>query len=395
MFDLATSDVGRSNRIHSEDEILVIQNAMRDAQQPLDLELVARCKVALAPHRKLPGDILRCIFAFHAQESIYLPFLIKRDMLRTAVVLTHVCSLWRCIALSSPELWNDISLRMNNLDCTFLPCALELLSRARDLPINLRLTVRFHRCHSGDHDFNFSNAVYQLTSNRNIQKLQLTIQSSSRLEISPGDVFAIGTFDHVRVLEVWLFEAHLYPIFSQGSLPNLEAFSCYTDSPKMNLKSSAGVPWSRLRRLHLLGYKQDMTTTLGLLSQCMLIEECSLGMTVSGSIVGPKVTLHNLRDLQFGFLLEQDLDVLDTFFSLLSFPNLQSLVVLEEFRTSSYTSQVMSPLARNLKFMAPQLHDLRFREPIDEGKASILQKHMPSLHISRWTSSRKNTYQPL
>lgn len=42
MFDLAKSDIGKSNRIYSEDEILVIQNVMRYAEQVLkERKLVA------------------------------------------------------------------------------------------------------------------------------------------------------------------------------------------------------------------------------------------------------------------------------------------------------------------------------------------------------------------
>jgi hypothetical protein len=94
--------------------------------------------------QKVPENILRCIFALHVQEEICFPF--KRCDLGSlvvpaAIVLTHV---WRRIALSSPELWNIISLDMDNIECSFLPCALELLSRARGLPMNVKLTAAFH-----------------------------------------------------------------------------------------------------------------------------------------------------------------------------------------------------------------------------------------------------------
>ena len=113
MFDsnLAASDVGRSNRIYSEDEIIAIQSVMQNAEQLLEerrrlYELVSRCKVALAPHRKLPEDVLRYIFALHVQEGMQVPLTrcSGQFVIPAAVVLTHVCCLWRRIALSSPEL---------------------------------------------------------------------------------------------------------------------------------------------------------------------------------------------------------------------------------------------------------------------------------------------------
>lgn len=158
MSDLATSNVGMSNRIYSEDEILAIQRAMRDSEQLLKehRRLIAQYKIAVAPHRILPRDVLRCIFALNARERIYLPFQKSngKPIVPAAVLLTHVCSLWHHIALSSPELWNNVqvSLDIYNHDCTgnFLPYALELLSRACDLPINFKLKMVFHHLNSPD-----------------------------------------------------------------------------------------------------------------------------------------------------------------------------------------------------------------------------------------------------
>ena len=392
MFDLATSDVGRSNRTYSDNEILAIQSVMRDAEQLLEEprrlhELIARCKVALAPHRKLPEDVLRCIFVLHVQDAIHIPF--KRSsygrelVIPAAVVLTHVCSPWRRIAISSPELWNNILLEMDNRDRSFLPCALELLERARDLPMQLNLSVRLYPRGLGDHGFNnLGETVNQLTSSRNLQKLRLYIDGSRLAEFSPRDMFSVGTFDHVRDLNLHLNHNSSLPVFSQSNFPNLETFFYHTTITAGDL-NLPGVPWSRLRRLDLSTYIQDVPTALGLLSQCTMIEECKLFVIISGSAVDPRVTLPNLRDLEFDFMQieEEDFDILDTFFGLLSFPILQSLIISEEDSILS-SSRVMSPLARNLKLMAPQLHKLCFNIPIDNGEADTLSEQMTSLHIA-------------
>ena len=388
LFDLDTSDVGRSNRAYSDDETLVIQSVLRDAEhllrEPRRLhELISQCKVALAPHRKLPEDVLRCIFALHVQGGMHIPF--KRSDIPAAVVLTHVCSLWRRIALSSPELWTNISLEMDNCNCSFLPCALELLSRTRDLPIHLELRVSFYY-HGSDHrDFDFSDAVYQLTSNRNLQKLRLYIDASSPLEFFPKffprDTFSVGTFNRVQDLDLHLYDNAAYPVLSQSSFPNVEAFSYQTTITGGDL-NLPGMPWNQLRQLDLSKYIQDVPTAVGLLSQCMLIEECKLFVVISGYSINPKVTLPNLRALEFVFMQieEEDFDILDAFFSLLSFPTLQSLVIFEE-DSITFSSRVASPLTRNLKLMAPQLHKVRFNIPIDNGEACTLLERMPSLQI--------------
>jgi hypothetical protein len=404
MSDLAASDVGRSNRIYSEDEILAIQSAMRDSEQLLEehCRLIARYKIALAPHRILPRDVLRCIFALNAQEAIYVPFqkYNGKPVLPAAVILTHVCSLWRHIALSSPELWNNVRvlLEIYNHDCgNFLPYALELLSRACDLPINLKLTMTF-RCHNlpGDRYFDFHDTVYQLISHRIIQKFRLELGMRGRPEISPQDMFSIGTFDCIRDLELTFFDDSLSLLsgFRESSFPNLEAFFYHTTCTSKTRKLPH-IPWSGLRRLDLSCSKGDVPTTLGLLPQCTMIEECALAVVISGSTIVPKVTLHNLRDLQLGFIhvLKKDSNILDTFFSLLSFPNLQSLTILRsELGRGRLTGSqilfglpslpVLSPLARNLKVMAPQLRVLCLRLPTD-GKTCSLFEHMPSLRITR------------
>ena len=386
MFDLATSDVGRSNRIYAEDEMQVIQSVMQDAEQLLEkrcrlYELVGRCKVALAPHRKLPADVLRCIFAMLVEEEdqgIHIPFKQSSEdlIIPAAVALTHVCSLWRRIALSSPELWNNISLEMDKHDRSFA-FALELLSRACDLPINLELRLPTYRHGSGDSHIDFVNAVYQLTSNRSVQKLRLHIDEYFFPVISPENMFIVGTFDGVRDLHLQFHDFSPCWIFDQCSFPNLEALAFLTSNIGGSVRLP-GVSSSQLRRLDLSTFVQDVQDILRLLSQCTLIEECKLLVVIFGSAMGPRVTLSNLRALEFVFLIEDSeaFVILDAFFNRLSLPNLRSLTVIED------DDIVMSPLARNLKLMAPQLHDLHSNMFVEEGEVRTLSEHMPSLHIA-------------
>lgn len=105
-------------------------------------------------------------------------------------------------------------------------------------------------------------------------------------------------------------------------------------------------------------------------------------MIISGPTVdGPKVTLHDLRCLEFGFIhvLEEDFGILNRFFSRLFFPNMQSLCTV--FKEVALSLRVKSPLARNLALMAPQLRHLHFDIPLDEDEARTLLERMPSLHV--------------
>jgi hypothetical protein len=197
-------------------------------------------------------------------------------------------------------------------------------------------------------------------------------------------MFIVGTFDGVRDLHLQFHDFSPCWIFDQCSFPNLEALAFLTSNIGGSVRLP-GVSSSQLRRLDLSTFVQDVQDILRLLSQCTLIEECKLLVVIFGSAMGPRVTLSNLRALEFEFLVEdsdsEEVVILNAFFHHLSLPTLRSLTVIEEDDIIS-SSRVMSPLARNLKLMAPQLHDLRFNMPIEEGEVHTLSEHMPSLHIA-------------
>ena len=166
--------------------------------------------------------------------------------------------------------------------------------------------------------------------------------------------------------------------------PNLEALAFRTS----NIGGSVylpGVPWSQLRRLDLSTFIQDVPAILRLLSQSTLVEECKLLVIIFGPVMDPQVTLSNLRALEFEFLVEdsdsEEVVIVDAFFHHLSLPTLRSLTVIEEDDIIS-SSRVMSPLARNLKLMAPRLHELHSNMFVEEGEVRTLSEHMPSLHIA-------------
>ncbi|KAH9477668.1 hypothetical protein JR316_0009894 [Psilocybe cubensis] len=67
-------------------------------------EIVKPYNTVLAPIRRLPTDILREIFS-HCLSSHRLPIISATE---APLLLTHICSSWRTIALSSPLLWSKI-----------------------------------------------------------------------------------------------------------------------------------------------------------------------------------------------------------------------------------------------------------------------------------------------
>ncbi|KAK7461827.1 hypothetical protein VKT23_008257 [Stygiomarasmius scandens] len=65
----------------------------------------------LSPVRLLPPEILSEIFGYHCQELMHLG-VAKPSM--PALTLSHTCSFWRQLALSTPSLWSSLHIDLGN-----------------------------------------------------------------------------------------------------------------------------------------------------------------------------------------------------------------------------------------------------------------------------------------
>ena len=88
---LDVSSIGRTNRPHSEEEQLYIRNVLLAAESLLQsgtvdgdlqrretVDVIGRCKIALAPHKRLPPDVLRSIFHFCGETRTRFPLAPER-----------------------------------------------------------------------------------------------------------------------------------------------------------------------------------------------------------------------------------------------------------------------------------------------------------------------------
>ena len=99
---------------------------------------VNRYNVALAPHKRLPLEVLRSIIVFAASEPTRLPV-----SNQGVYAMSHVRSAWRQLVLNTPELWSNISLDVGtrtdeNMD-NKIRIAREWLSRAQNHPISFTI----------------------------------------------------------------------------------------------------------------------------------------------------------------------------------------------------------------------------------------------------------------
>ena len=117
------SSIGRTNKLHSEEEELYIRNVLLAAESLLQSEivddglqrwetvdLIGRCKIALAP--QLLPDVLGSIFHSCGETRVQFPLGgIDQDL--RLLSITHVCSAWRQLALEMPALWSNIGVHLS------------------------------------------------------------------------------------------------------------------------------------------------------------------------------------------------------------------------------------------------------------------------------------------
>ena len=91
-----------------ENEIARMQSILNTlrSQRAQGMSCIKFYREALAPHRKLPNEVLGEIFVY-ATLIVTLP---PKEYWREAPWnISHVCAKWRDIALTTPALWDDIS----------------------------------------------------------------------------------------------------------------------------------------------------------------------------------------------------------------------------------------------------------------------------------------------
>ncbi|KIL56863.1 hypothetical protein M378DRAFT_1032702, partial [Amanita muscaria Koide BX008] len=67
---------------------------------------LSQLKKTLVIHRILPGETIGYIFSTLRAERVSIPH--KWHKTPSQIIVSHVCSKWRQIALATPALWNDV-----------------------------------------------------------------------------------------------------------------------------------------------------------------------------------------------------------------------------------------------------------------------------------------------
>ncbi|KAJ2918424.1 hypothetical protein MD484_g2014, partial [Candolleomyces efflorescens] len=266
----------------------------------------------LAPHKRLPAELLSQIFILAYPDATFIP--IQRGC--SPVILSHVCSRWRSIALETPELWADLVLRFAAYTLLEPPQAIDVAEewfrRGGDrIPKSLILIDQL-RWSTSKWDKRelllsvISRLVIPLAPT--LGRLQLVVP---RTLLRP--LFSSTVFPQLRTL--WLqfnpdegdspFTSHLN-VFNKASLPQLVdmKFAEFGDilRPENMLDH---LPWGSFTRLNLCGTRFSLDRCHSLLKQCKLVQECELTVSIKWNDSPEPTTqliLPHLRTLSVDFL---------------------------------------------------------------------------------------------
>jgi len=243
--------------------------------------LIQRGKSALAPHSKLPLEIVREIILHASCSMITIPFEWKFSnsfknnckILPTQVILAQVCSAWREVALSNLQLWSTFTINSwFKLSDLTLKMALELFSRARGSPITLttiitKLSPQTFQALIKTESHQFSELKLDLLEEQLLQFYQLPTKACANLEVLSLHIPYHEVLDEISV------------DFHPDKYPRLKSLTILLgDGPAMWISV---IPWRQLTTLRL---ERIYSSQLNTLRQCVSLEECKLRIKMDSSI---------------------------------------------------------------------------------------------------------------
>jgi hypothetical protein len=347
MAHMDLSDVGKSNRIYSDEEAHVISLRLKEAQEHLHqimlnspaitpckkdskrrriapgkaeieeqmiLDRIAGYMVALAPHKKLPEDILRIIFTFSSPTIVFdRNTRAPRDF--TQVILTQVSSQWRRIALDTVDLWNDYTLEEVSSLSEYLFTV--LFPRARNSLISLigHFSVGYNRkliCQLSMYRFR---SLFLFLDNKQFSLLR------SQFQLNDLTTLGLVHDDKYQAPNVTL---NLHP----DDLPNLNSLTLRL--PISTLESTiTSFPWKQLTVLNLKDENWEAIPcriALNILRECVLLQGCKIYVRDdTPSVPRRDVVLPHLQALYLEMSGSED--CFEKSFGMLVLPRLHTLCI--------------------------------------------------------------------
>ncbi|KAF8326464.1 hypothetical protein F5887DRAFT_1197179 [Amanita rubescens] len=350
-----------------------------------------------SPIGNVPSEVLSHIFVLCSCDYP-VPLLYHQWEVPHQVTISHVCSRWRQVALSTGVLWSNV--RISKFDSDYARCRFlyqTWVGRACDYPLTLTLTF------SGPLT-DLYNVFLDLVVPFRIKALHMTLPSDKFFDLPSFDVEEFG----IDVTN-FLMEGDLSPLMERA-----RRICIWTLGPR-SVRSQFGerikalsLSWHQLRSFECHSNLVSLSTWLDILHQAQTLqslERCRLTISEvgSGPLVG--VCMPNLR--WFALSLLGPIHP-DSAIPLIVAPNITTLGITSPGNWSSNTydviakhyklhqlqhfwihaaqfplriSQVLAdaPMIDNLKVLGKPVLDAETRKDIASGR---LGRYLTSLHIN-------------
>ncbi|KAG6810740.1 hypothetical protein H0H92_010544 [Tricholoma furcatifolium] len=282
--------------LHDAEKVLSELNAAVIAlitRRDVQAERVQKYRIALAPHKRLPPELLSEIFVrclpfdtlYDSANTLRLPPIIQQ----APWVLGQVCSRWRRISRSDPRLWRVAKISLYDKPSIHLSRAYELLPPLAPLAVTYRGPAKI-----------LNTALIPYLRRINDLDLRMSISESDVFfqSVSPTDFVALQSIQF-NVINPTPEEPCLQEIQRRG------IFSLANRLKRLHIRSDGGLPVSshdiplpQITSLDISGvYGLDTDMVLSILRDCSRLEHLDASFLSNESVTTEPLYLEHLESL--------------------------------------------------------------------------------------------------
>ncbi|KAF8626808.1 hypothetical protein AX17_006465 [Amanita inopinata Kibby_2008] len=224
-------------------------------------------EAALAPHKRLPDDVLQQIFieCVNAYGRVTIP-LNYNTVRPPQLVISHVCSSWRKLATSTGVLWDNIKLTQLWKFEKHLDVSIAWLRRAGALPVSLELNHPEPRTNCS-----LATLIQGPFRSMRIALLDLRIRSDTIPELFALPDDALPHVQEIRM--VTGINADLLPSRTPSFMRHTRYLHLGIGQINIRTLRRVALPWGQIRHLNCYA-RMTAADWLDLLSQMVSLEEC-------------------------------------------------------------------------------------------------------------------------
>ncbi|KAG5640311.1 hypothetical protein DXG03_009262, partial [Asterophora parasitica] len=243
---------------------------------------ILKYRTALAPHKRLPVEVLGEIFAYFIPDLPSQPCRADAYATHAAWILGQVCSLWRQISRNDPKLWSTVSLDISKSSVRLRELIPSVVTRFVDLRYNVFDSYRVSS--SPPSPSSTSNIISVF---HGVQNVNLCLYSHQLDTLWQNVDAHPGAFSTLEELAIFVkpstsdYTPCLAEIKPFRQACNLQRLTIdYSRSEYGSLLLSLDIPWQQITSLNIrnvVGLRAD--TILRHLAQCTALEVLAVTFT--------------------------------------------------------------------------------------------------------------------